>query len=173
MAFVNTEDINVAAMWSIWPRCLREQCRNKQKGCRVIAVDIKWTDGRFAEESWEQRFGFMYKAAIFFLQFQILRHFVATLDRIEIKFSQLYSEIVLVQTLCPRTAIWDCVWRSSRVNFSRTLRTANLSCCAAEEGSETAAVLDPIERSLIQIASLKVIQDVQLYQVMRFGVWLG
>lgn len=104
MAFVNTEDINVAAIWSIWPRCLRDRCRNKQQGCRVIAINIKWTDYMpYAVESWERRFGFMYKVAIFCLQFQVEMEFCSYIWQIEL--SSFYSEIVLIQTLNLMTTV--------------------------------------------------------------------
>lgn len=101
MVFVNTKVINVAVMWRIRPRCRRDQGRNKQKACRVIAVNIKWTGSHMAVELWEQRFAFMHKEAIFFLQLQVQCNFIVTCA----KLSQFYSDVILIQTLCPKKTI--------------------------------------------------------------------
>lgn len=62
--------------------------------------------------------------------------------------------------------------------IEHSLSLMNLSCCTAEAGSETAALLYPREGSLIQISPLKVttheiIQDIQFQWVIYFGGWLG
>lgn len=107
MVFVNTKDINVAAMWSVWPRCPRDQGRNKQYGCQIIDMNIKCTgSGMMGTEN----------------------HFVSKDNH------------------------WDSDERSFRVNFSRTLGPMNLSGCAVEAGSETAAFSYSTEGSLIKIA---------------------